>query len=251
MANEADGTITKIEPGAASEVPPRTIGSVPQGIAGVGGRSMGLGPRPRDLSHGGGSTLRLLGQVHASESLDPSGAYDSASPGWCCICSGTDSMATEPVGGANMVTLVPDLSTSIPVPHRRWQDIHLRAPHREIRYSNGDIVEPIDFRRGIDQSVPPGTIDTPASSSSRGLVGGDACHDRAPQRVTSPKASRSTALKRPERVTFNLVDPDPEFLVQALDNRLSYPGSLIRAPDEEQKSERASRAPAPTPWKDR
>ena len=86
MANEADGTISKIEPGQTSR-PREAIGSVPQGMAGVGGDLWVSvrGRRPR-IVEGHCDCLENF----PPESLDPR-VPTSQLRGWCCICSGTDS----------------------------------------------------------------------------------------------------------------------------------------------------------------
>ena len=58
-------------------------------------------------------------------------------------------VAFEPIGGTN-ATLVPDLATSIPTPTDggRTYTFELRPG---IRYSNGEVVAPGDFRRALER----------------------------------------------------------------------------------------------------
>ena len=82
------------------------------------------------------------------ESLDPSGAPDSAA--WIVLhLLGDGLVAFEPIGGVS-TQLVPDLAKSIPIPTdggRRYTfDLRPGIP-----YSNGEIVAAVDFRRGIER----------------------------------------------------------------------------------------------------
>ena len=74
-------------------------------------------------------------------------------------------------------TLVPDLATAIPTPTNggRTYTFELRDG---IRYSNGEVVAAADFRRALERvsvlnEVLIGTL-------YGGLVGGEACGERAP-----------------------------------------------------------------------
>ena len=59
-------------------------------------------------------------------------------------------VAFEPIGGINS-TLLPDLATSIPTPTDgdTTYTFELRAG---IRYSNGEVVAPGDFRRALERA---------------------------------------------------------------------------------------------------
>ena len=84
-------------------------------------------------------------------------------------------VAFEPIGGINS-TLVPDLATSIPTPTDggKTYTFELRTG---IRYSNGEVVAPGDFRRALERGF------RHRRNSSRttlgGLLGGEACEKRA------------------------------------------------------------------------
>ena len=82
-------------------------------------------------------------------------------------------VAFEPIGGTNS-TLVPDLATSIPTPTDggRTYTFELRSG---IRYSNGEVVAPGDFRRCSRTGVPSRSIATLYLFG--GLVGGEACEN--------------------------------------------------------------------------
>ena len=74
VANEADGTLSRIEPGQ-TPVRTMTIGSVPQGLASVDG-NLWVSVRGTATSHRGG-TLRLVSWEARPDSLDPAVVYDN------------------------------------------------------------------------------------------------------------------------------------------------------------------------------
>ena len=157
------------------------IGSVPQGLAGVNG-DLWVSVRGTATSHRGG-TLRLV-SLEPPSSLDPAAAYDVIS--WRVLhLLGDGLVAFEPIGGTN-ATLVPDLATSIPTPTDggRTYTFELRPG---IRYSNGEVVAPGDFRRAIERGfrLYPGR---PSRTSTAGSSGARPARTSL-ERVTSPKAS--------------------------------------------------------------
>ena len=212
MANEADGTISRVELGEASG---STEDHRERAASGGWGWRANCGSpfaARRQLIVAAPSDCSV---TTLPESLDPSGAYDTAA--WTVLhLLGDGLVATEPVGGTSR-GLVPDLSTSIPVPTDGG--ITYTFELREgIRYSNGEIVEPIDFRAGDRASLPSGTVRSFPLSGARRRSGPATT---SLERVISPKASRSTALKEGRsRSTWSI--PTPRFLYK-LSIPLSYP----------------------------
>jgi ABC-type transport system substrate-binding protein/class 3 adenylate cyclase/streptogramin lyase len=207
VANEADGTLSRIEPGqptASSSL----IESVPQGMAGVG-NDLWVSVRDTSTSHRGG-TLRMLGN-YTPDSLDPSGAYDSAA--WSILhLLGDGLLAFEPTGSVS-TQLVPDLAKSKPIPTDggRSYTFELRPG---IPYSNGETVAAVDFRRAIERVF---LLEPDAHFFFRGLVGGNACH-HAPRTCDLSRGIETDETT----ITFNLVEPDPEFLYK-LTTPFAYP----------------------------
>jgi peptide/nickel transport system substrate-binding protein len=224
VANEADGTLSRIEPGQTS-ASRLSIGSVPQGLAGVNG-DLWVSVRGTTTSHRGG-TLRLV-SIEPPSSLDTGNAYHIW-PYRLLHLLGDGLVAFEPVGGASP-TLVPDLATSVPSPTNggRTYTFQLRSG---IRYSNGEVVAPADFRRAIERGfrLPPHD-DVPGLFG--GLVGGDACTAEPP---TCDLSGGIVTDDDTGTVTFHLVAPDPEFL-HKLSMTFAYPVPPS-TPDEEQVQE--------------
>jgi peptide/nickel transport system substrate-binding protein len=222
VANEADGTLSRIEPG---QTPVRTvIGSVPQGLVGASG-GLWVSVRGTATSHRGG-TLRML-SLYGPQSLDPTVAYDPIS--WRPLhLLGDGLVSFEPIGGTD-ATLVPDLARSIPTPPEDGlaYTFTLRSG---IRYSNGEVVAPVDFRYALERGF---RLYTSAHADLYGgLVGGDAC---AEEPRTCDLSRGVVTDDETGAITFRLVDPDPEFLYK-LTMPFAYPVPAS-TPEEEQVTE--------------
>ena len=186
------------------------IGSVPQGLAGVNG-DLWVSVRGTVTSHRGG-TLRLV-SLEPPPSLDPGFAYDLNS--WrVAHLLGDGLVAFEPVGAANP-TLVHDLATSLPTPTEggRTYTFTLRPG---IRYSNGEVVAPADFRRAIERALRLQVFARPLFDR---LVGGEACGEEPGACDLSEGIVTDDATGE---ITFHLVAPDPEFLYKLTLN-FAYP----------------------------
>ena len=222
VANEAGGTLSRIELGqtSASRV---VIGSVPQGLAGLNG-DVWVSVRGSATSHRGG-TLRMLSRT-GFPTLDTRASFDAVSARVLhLIADGL--VAFEPIGGST-ASLVPDLAVARPTPTNggRTYAFELRPG---IRYSNGEVVMPSDFRRALEQGF----------RLSRGLhkyyygglVGAETC---TTEPGTCDLSEGIVTDDATGRITFNLVAPDPEFLYKlTLPYAYPIPPSV---PDEEQEA---------------
>jgi len=207
VANEWAGTLSRIEHGQTS-ASLTVIGSVPQDLEGVNG-DLWVSVRGTATSHRGG-TLRLV-STDPPESLDPGEAYDAL--GWQVLhLIGDGLVAFEPTGGDP----VPNLATAIPTATDRGLTYTFQL-RRGIRYSNGEVVAPADFRRAFERGWPlnPGAHE----DLYDGLVGGEAC-------VNEPRTcDLSEGIVTDHAggtITFHLVAPDPEF-VYKLTIPFAYP----------------------------
>lgn len=212
VTNEGDGTISSIDPSGASAAQGLRIGSAPQGVATAAG-DLWVSVRGAATSHRGG-TLRLA-SLSGPDTLDPTIAYDFIS--WRVMHPlGDGLVGFELVGGADGASLVPDLATALPTPtdDGRTYTFEVRPG---IRYSNGDVVLPSDFRRAIERGFR--LNDDIYADLFGAIIGGDACVD-APDRcdLTRGIAGDDDA----GTVAFHLVEPDPEFL-QKLTMPFAYP----------------------------
>jgi peptide/nickel transport system substrate-binding protein len=199
VANEADGTLSRIEPGdtSASRI---VIGSVPQGLVGGSG-DLWVSVRGTATSHRGG-TLRVLSLL-PPDSLDPGLTYSSEA--WRLLhLLGDGLLAFEAIGGT--ASLVPDLASSRPTPTDggRTYTFDLRSG---IRYSNGEVVAPTDFRRALERGFP--LNEAAHNDLYGGLVGAEACA-RDPD--TCDLSHGIETDDATGTITFHLLAPDPEFL---------------------------------------
>jgi YVTN family beta-propeller protein len=222
VANEADATLSRIEPGETPSQPSvgqMVVGSVPQGIAGVNG-SLWVSVRGQATSHRGG-TLQLV-SLDVPGSLDPANAEEDS---WLVRhLLGDGLVALEPIGGINS-KLVPDLATSIPTPTDgdKTYTFELRAG---IRFSNGEVVAPGDFRRALERGF---GVSSVFADYYSGLVGGEACGNE-PETCDLSEGIETDDVTR--TITFHLVAPDPDFLYKlTLPPAYPLPPSV---PDEEQ-----------------
>jgi YVTN family beta-propeller protein len=220
VANEWDGTLSRLEPGQTSDSP-TVIGSVPQGLTGLDG-ALWVSVRGTATSHRGG-TLRAV-SLEPPPTLDPGAAYDVVA--WRVLhLLGDGLVAFEPIGGTN-ARLVADLATSIPTPTDggRMYTFELRSG---IRYSNGEVVAPSDFRHALERGFP---LNRGAHEFLYGgLVGGEACVNEPPTCDLSEGIVTDDANGT---ITFKLVAPDPEFLYK-LTLPFAYPVPPS-VPDQEQ-----------------
>ena len=108
---------------------------------------MWVGARPAATGHRGG-TLRVLTTGHV-DTIDPvltqnligvlPLTYDGLT-------------AYQRVGGSGSVQLVPDLAVSLPSPTDGGTTYTFQL-RRGIRYSNGELVRPEDFRRALERDL--------------------------------------------------------------------------------------------------
>jgi YVTN family beta-propeller protein len=204
VSDESGGRVVRVDPQHEAVTSIET-GSRPQGVAFAAGR-LWLPVQPAAVRHRGG-TLRVISTGGTFDSLDPALGYDG--PAWNVLNMLYDGLtAFQRVGNATGTKLVPDLATSLPVPSDdgRTYVFELRPG---IRYSNGQLVRPGDFRYGLERFFA-------LHPSPENRL---AFYDRvrgAARCIRQPKlcdlSEGVVADERTHTVTFHLVAPDPEFL---------------------------------------
>jgi YVTN family beta-propeller protein len=237
VANRLDGTVSRIDP-ISDVATTLTVGGSPAGITVVGrevwvsdesgGRILRIDPRRNRVvasvktgnrtegitlaanriwvavqaagrPHRGG-TLRIISTGFLGP-LDPNGDYSV----WNLLIATNDGLtAFKRVGGVDGSELVPDLATSLPKPSDGGRTYVFRV-RTGIRYSNGRIVRPADFRYSLERLFALHSVGTYLYAGIRGAA---QC-ERRPVRcdlgrgvVTDDDAGT---------VTFHLVAPDPDF----------------------------------------
>ncbi len=215
-SSEVAGTLSKIDPSQAKVVEKLRTGNRPEAVA-MAGNTVYVAVRTSGLVHRGG-TLRILTAAGEFDSIDPAVAYASApsdaydTPSWSALILTNDGLVGyKRVGGSDGTRLVPDLATTIPTATDGGSTYTFQV-RRGIRYSNGELVRPADFRRGIERSVAAYASKGVGSGSYfAGIAGYSRCL-KTPKRcdlskgiVTDPASST---------ITFHLTAPDPDFLQQ-------------------------------------
>jgi peptide/nickel transport system substrate-binding protein len=111
------------------------------------------------------------------------------------------------VGGVQGTQLVPDLAAELPTPADGGKSYTFRA-RQDIRYSNGELVQPDDFRRALERVFE--LKNSPGASYYRGIVGAKRCKQGTPCDL-----SRGIVTDRAARtVRFLLTAPDADFLAK-------------------------------------
>ena len=202
-ADSQGGSVWRVGPRTGS-VRSIHVGNQPTALAPAAGGVL-VTVLPSLASHRGG-TLTLVAELAPHDQVtDPARAYSI--PIWQMLSVTNDGLVGyRRTGGLAGDTLVPDLATTLPAPvdGGMTYTFHLRPG---IRYSNGTLVRPEDFRRAIERAfrLNPGSGAGPYA----GLAGVGQCL-RTPVRcdlrrgiVTNDKANT---------ITFHLTAPDPDFL---------------------------------------
>jgi YVTN family beta-propeller protein len=239
VTNRADGTVSKIEPRTGAVIGTTAVGRGPTGIAagpdavwvanaGDGTlsevdpatvkvvKSVPLGNPPRDVVRtpdGVYVTVGSNGSEHRGGNLrvasveldfiDPALAYTGVT--WSMLTMTNDGLvAFRRVGGVQGIQLVPDLAISLPILTEGGKAYTFQL-RRGIRYSNGTLVQPADFRRAIERAL---ELGSPGALLYTSIVGADRC--RKGKRCD---LSRGIVTDREARtVTFKLTAADGDFL---------------------------------------
>jgi ABC-type transport system substrate-binding protein/DNA-binding SARP family transcriptional activator/streptogramin lyase len=209
-----DGAVWVTLAGSVARVDPRSrvvrqirVGAEPTALT-IAGKDVWMTVLPPPASHRGG-TLRIVeGPPYVSASadgVDPAGF--SGFSQWQMLSMTNDGLVTyRRTAGLAGGTLVPDLATSLPTPTDGGRTYTFRL-RTGIRYSDGSLVRPEDFRRAIERVFMVGSA-YPQSFYS-GLVGARRCA-AAPGRCSLPQGITTDDISN--TVTFHLTAPDPEFL---------------------------------------
>jgi YVTN family beta-propeller protein len=195
VSNEFDGTLRLIDVNANRVVRTVRIGERPEGLAATA-TNLFVAVRPANTLHRGG-TLRIA-VPELEPSLDPLHWVSPATT----LYDGL--LGVRRVGGADGGQLVPDLAVSIPAPTDSGRAYTFRL-RPGIRYSNGRLVQPADFRRALER----GFRVEGGVSYYGAIIGAEQCA-ATPERCDLSRGIVTDARAR--TVTFHLGRPDPNFL---------------------------------------
>ena len=199
VANESEGSITPIDPASSTSDPPVQVGSAAVSlVAEADGGPLWLAAGASATEHRGG-TLVVSSPDEAPRSLDPASVfYADEIAGQILAMTNDGLLSFKKVGGADGATLVPNLASALPEVSANLRTY--RFPLREgIRYSNGDLVRPEDFRYALERvfSLNPG--DAGYFSSIKGAKGAST--------TRPPAISLSTPMPAPSRSTSRSLIP--------------------------------------------
>ena len=204
VSNEYDATVVRLDPRTARPVRTIRTGGSPRGLA-LAGTTVWAAARAFASPDHRGGTLTVLGWGGAAEyGTDPATVYE-AEAGLALDVVYDHLVGRRQVPGGSDLTLVPDLATELPRPTDGGHTYTFTV-RRGIRYSDGRVVRPADFRRGAQRALTTGG-GNPAFFT--GIVGGAACLDRPEHCDLSRGITTDDATST---ITFRLTAPDPDFL---------------------------------------
>jgi peptide/nickel transport system substrate-binding protein len=200
VANELDGTLWRIDPKTNRVERKSRLGQRPEAIAAArSGVLVAIGPSAG--SHRGG-TLRLAASGFDFGSIDPT----NFGPPSAIILTNDGLTGFRRVGGVEGTRLVPDLAVSLPAPTDGGTTYTFQV-RRGIRYADGRLVRPEDFRRALKRSF----IIAHDAFYYSAIVGARECA-ATPRRCD---LARGIAVDdRAWTVKFHLKAPDPDFLLK-------------------------------------
>lgn len=202
VANEFDGTVSRIDEAEGEVVQSIKVGNRPQGVE-AGSGEIWVAARASSASHRGG-TLRVAASQPSFDAIDPA-IQNFLSPAQLLGMTNDGLVTLKHVGGITGTQLVPDLSLTLPSATNAGRTYRFQV-RSGIQYSTGSVVEPLDFRRAIERDF---KLGSPGASLYRGFVGGARCVRGPSQCDLSEGILVNEAANT---VTFRLVAPDPNFL---------------------------------------
>jgi peptide/nickel transport system substrate-binding protein len=202
VTSQYAGTVSRIDPAANVVRRTLTVGNRPQGVA-IADGLVWVGVGPSDTGHRGG-TLTVMANGYA-DTMDPLLTQD-VFPLWPLAYDGLT--AYQRVGGSGSTQLVPDLALSLPssTDGGTTYTFQLRAG---IRYSNGQLLRPEDFRRALERELILGGNLNYGGGPFANVVGSAGCAAHPDRCDLSQGVVDNDAANT---VTFHLVAPNPEFL---------------------------------------
>jgi YVTN family beta-propeller protein len=214
VSTRYDGTVTEIDAKTDAIVQRRSVGGAPTGVAAAAG-SVWVAAGASDATAHAGGTLRVLNLVIPGHiSLDPSSMYIQSSTLWTFHLVYDGLVSIQYAEGANGLSLVPDLATSLPQPTDGGKTYAFTV-RPGIQFSTGVQLQASDIERGVFRDL---TID-PGWAATSHILGADACvAHKAKCNIDKGVVVDDTARS----IVFHLSEPDPDFLT-----KLAYFGMAV------------------------
>jgi DNA-binding SARP family transcriptional activator/DNA-binding beta-propeller fold protein YncE len=206
VASQYAGTVSKIDPTSLAVLKRFKVANRVAGLAFSDG-VLWAGSLPASARHRGG-TLTVLSRIWV-DTFDPALTH---SAGGALDLTNDGLTRYERVGRSRSTHVVPDLAVSLPTQTDGGTTYTFRL-RPGIRYSNGELVRPEDFRRAVERDLILGANGADGSSFAN-VVGGAECAAN-PSHCDLSRGVETDDIV--DAVTFHLVAPDPEFLAQLTD----------------------------------
>jgi peptide/nickel transport system substrate-binding protein len=214
VANGGDGTMTRLDPASGDIAKTVVLDNPPHGVA-LTPSGVYVAVQSTGIEHRGGALRVLFVADTEVESIDPGMAGFNAYP--ILLVTNDGLVAFRRVGGVEGAQLVPNLAVALPTPTDGGTAYTFQV-RSGIRYSNGKLVQPEDFKWAIERLF---TVSSSGESGYySGIVGADRCAAGKPCDL-----SQGIAIDRDARtVTFRLREPDADFLAKlALPSAVAVP----------------------------
>jgi peptide/nickel transport system substrate-binding protein len=203
--------LVTIDPTKGRVVDVVPIGNRPKGLV-VAEDGVLVAVQASGRGHRGGRLVVLSGYP---DSIDPAiGNSPSSVPALNLVYDGLTGFRR--VGGSEGTQLVPNLARKIPTPRDGGRTYTFRL-RPGIRYANGGIVQPEDFRRALERLF---ELGAPRADIFANVVGAERC-----AKGRRCDLSRGGVVTRGDSVTFHLSEPLPFFLNEVSGLRPIPPGT--------------------------
>jgi peptide/nickel transport system substrate-binding protein len=201
VADGLSSAVTRVDPATNGARPPVPVKDDPLALTSFkNGLWVATGAPATGVAEGG--TLRVV-QSNPEPSIDPALTYPELP---YQFFGGTYDglMNYDQVGGSDGLQVVPNLALAMPSV-TSGGTVYTFVLRPGIRYSDGRLVQPADFRRAIERSI---VMNPSAAFFLDGIVGASSCGTRGPCNLDQG----ITVSDSPSTVTFHLVAPDADFL---------------------------------------
>ena len=205
VASQGDGKLRSFDPSTGERLATTELGSPPAGVALTPG-SVYAAVQSAGLEHRGGE-LRV-GSPGAVTTIDPARGYVPI-----FLMTNDGLVGFRKVGGIEGDQIVPDLAVAIPALTDGGKTYTFQV-RSGIRYSNGRLVQPDDFKRAVERLF---EAQGNRDNDFERVVGAIRCVRGKPCDLGSGIATDRGA----RTVTFHLTAPDPDFLAKLAQSEAS------------------------------